>query len=221
MSQTTIARVTGEPRAEAAAGIAGVALLAMAVLAAFGNFVVIEAVVVDGDPLATTENIDSAGVLFNLGVLSMYAVVLLDVLVAWALTLTFESVNPPLARLAGWLRLAYSGVFMVAIAALASGDAVAFENTWQAGLLLFGASLLVVGWLTVRCIWLPSWLGLLVIVAGAGYGLDAIVATLVSDPAVEISAITFIGEVLLAVWLVMRWAQGRRIVSRRMADRPA
>jgi hypothetical protein len=70
--------------------------------------------------------------------------------------------------------------------------------------------LVVVGWLTVRCTWLPSWLGVLVIIAGAGYGLDSIVATLVSDPAIEVSAITFIGEVLLAVWLVMRWQQSRR-----------
>jgi hypothetical protein len=218
---TTITRIKGDNRVEAAAGIAGVALLAMAVLAAFGNFVVIEAVVVDGDPLATAENIGSAGTLFAVGLLSMYIVVLLDVLVAWALTLTFEPVDAPLARLAGWLRLAYAGVFMVAIASLAGGDGVAFESTWQAGLLLFGASLAVVGWLTVRCAWLPSWLGVLVMIAGAGYVLDSIVATLVSDPAVQVSAITFIGEVLLAVWLVMRWAQGRRIVSRRMADRPA
>ena len=71
---------------------------------------------------------------------------------------------------------------MVAIAALASGDAGAFEKTWHAGLLLFGASLVVVGWLTVRCTWLPSWLGVLVIIAGAGYGLDSIVATLVLRP---------------------------------------
>lgn len=207
---TTIARVEGAARVRTAAGIAGMALLAMAVLAAFGNFVAIEGVMVDGDPVATAANIESAGALFTLGLLSMYVVVLLDVLVAWALTLTFEPVDAPLARLAGWLRLAYAGVFMVAIAALASGDAGAFEKTWHAGLLLFGASLVVVGWLTVRCTWLPSWLGVLVIIAGAGYGLDSIVATLVSDPAIEVSAITFIGEVLLAVWLVMRWQQSRR-----------
>lgn len=207
---TTIARVEGEARVRTAAGIAGMALLAMAVLAAFGNFVAIEGVIVDGDPVATDANIESAGALFTLGLLSMYVIVLLDVLVAWALTLTFEPVDAPLARLAGWLRLAYAGVFMVAIAALASGDAGAFEKTWQAGLLLFGASLVVAGWLTVRCTWLPSWLGVLVIIAGAGYGLDSIVATLFSDPAIEVSAITFIGEVLLAVWLVMRWQQSRR-----------
>ena len=98
---------------------------------------------------------------------------------------------------------------MVAIAALASGDAGAFEKTWHAGLPC-SAHPGVAGWLTVRCTWLPSWLGVLVIIAGAGYGLDSIVATLVSDPAIEVSAITFIGEVLLAVWLVMRWQQSRR-----------
>ena len=64
-------------------GIAGMALLAMAVLAAFGNFVAIEGVMVDGDPVATAANIESAGALFTLGLLSMYVVVLLDVLVAW------------------------------------------------------------------------------------------------------------------------------------------
>ena len=61
---TTIARVEGE-RVRTAAGIAGMALLAMAVLAAFGNFVAIEGVMVDGDPVATAANIESAGALFT------------------------------------------------------------------------------------------------------------------------------------------------------------
>lgn len=201
--------VARDRRSNTAAGIAGASLLAMAALAIFGNFVVIQAMVVDGDPAATSQNIEAAGLQFGLGLLSMYVVVLLDVIVAWALTVTFEPVDAALARLGGWLRLAYAGVFMVAIAGLAGGDAQMYERTWQAGLLLFGASLIVVGLLTVRCTWLPTWLGALVIAAGLGYTVDSVAATLVSAPLFEVSAITFIGEVLLAVWLLMRFFRSR------------
>jgi hypothetical protein len=51
-------------------------------------------------------------------------------------------------------------------------------------------------------------LGVLLVVAGLGYGLDS-VATVLSDGTwTDVSAFTFIGEFLLALWLVIR---GRRL----------
>ena len=57
--------------------------------------------------------------MFRLGVLSLYLVVVLDVVVAWALLRVFSPVNEGLSRLAAWFRLAYAAVFAVAISQLA------------------------------------------------------------------------------------------------------
>ena len=52
------------------------------------------------------------------------------------------------------------------------------------------------------------WLGLLLVLAGCGYIIDAFGLILVRDYALEISAFSFVGEALLMLWLL---ARGRRI----------
>ncbi|WP_245627304.1 hypothetical protein [Kribbia dieselivorans] len=43
---------------------------------------------------------------------------------------------------------------------------------------------------------------MLVAIAGLGYLIDAIVSVVVTDPAVEVSSFTFVGEVVLLGWLL-------------------
>jgi hypothetical protein len=86
----------------------------------------------------------------------------------------------------------------------------AYTDVWTAGLVLFGIHLLLVGYLAYRSGYVPRFLGVLLVVAGVGYALDS-VATVLSDGAWDaVSAFTFVGEFLLAVWLVVR---GRRLGS--------
>ena len=118
-------------------------------------------------PPATSWSSDG---LFRLGVASLYLVVVLDVVVAWALLRVFSPVNRDLSRLAAWFRLAYAAVFMVALSQLAGipsllggagysglftreqlqGQALlkidTFNDIWFAGLILFGAHLLILGY---------------------------------------------------------------------------
>ena len=210
--------------------VAGLALIAMSVLAAFGNFVAVEGLVTPGDAARTAEDILAAEGTFRLGVLALYLVVVLDVVVAWALMRVFEPVSRSLSRLGAWFRLAYSAIFMVAISQLAgipdllgaSGSAAftteqveaqallkvdAYHDIWFAGLILFAAHLVIVGYLAYRSGYVPKILGALVVIAGLGYAFDS-VGTVLSESPPEISMVTFIGEFLLCLWLLIR---GRRM----------
>ena len=205
--------------------VAGVCILLLAALAAFGNFVAVEGLVTRGDAARTAADVAASLGTFRLGVAALLGVVALDVVVAWALLVFFRPVDRRLARLAGASRLAYAGVFLAAVVQLArvpglvgaGGDTVpsqvmagvdSFDRLWSAGLLLFGLHLLLVGLLAYRSGYVPRLLGLLLLVAGAGYVVDTAVAALSTGSPFEVSTVTFVGELLLAVWLVVR---GRRV----------
>ena len=90
----------------------------MSVVAIFGNVVVVDGLVTEGDATQTAADIMASVGLFRLGIASLIVVIALDVVVAWALYRVFSPVSKSLSMLAAALRLVYSGVFMVAIGQL-------------------------------------------------------------------------------------------------------
>ena len=206
---------------------AGVALLVLAVVSAVAVLVVVDGLVTPGDAATTAKDIAASEGTFRLAVAGLYVVVVLDVVAAWALFRFFAPVDSWLSRLAAWLRVAFAVVFLVAISQLAAvpgmlGDAgyqdafgerqlqeqvmlklEAFDQTWMAALLLFGAHLALLGYLAYRSGYVPRLIGVLLVVSGAGYAFDTFSSVLSADPMV-ISTFTFLGELLLALWLVVR-----------------
>ena len=199
----------------------------LAALAAFGNLVVVEGLVTKGDPARTAREIAASEGTFRLGVASLYAAAALDMLVAWALFQVFRPVHEALSRLAAWFRLAYAAVFLVAISqlagipdllstkdaagftqrqvdAMALAKAETFSDIYLAALLLFGLHLLLLGYLTYTSRQMPRLLGVLLAIAGLGYAFDTMAAVLTSGSPLVVSTFTFLGEFLLAVWLVVR-----------------
>ena len=71
---------------------------------------------------------------------------------------------------------------------------------------MFGLYLLVIAWLACRSGYLPRLLGGLIAIAGLGYIYDSIGVLLAHGSWTEVSTVTFIGEFLLALWLVTRAA---------------
>jgi hypothetical protein len=207
---------------------AGVALLLMSVVAVFGNVVVVDGLVTQGDAAQTATDIGASQGLFRLGIASLILVIVLDVIVAWALYRVFSPVSASLSMLAAALRLVYSGVFMVAIGQLVgvsrllnddSARAVlgadqidaqsmlgigAFNDIWYVGQSLFGAHLLLIGYLAYRSGYIPRVLGVLLLISGAGYVIDSFGAVLSQGSWTDVTAFTFLGEFLLALWLVIR-----------------
>ena len=193
----------------------------MAVLAGFANFGVIEALVVPGDADATVANIAGSEMLFRFGVAAFVVVVLLDLTVAAALRTLFAPVNAALSTAAAWFRVAYSAVFLVAIAQLAFAltaldrpDVVlfataAFATTWDVALIVFGAHLLLVGYLAFRSGFMPRVFGILLLIAGLGYLVDGFMIVLVAQPPFTLATFTFVGEVALIFWLLISGARRR------------
>jgi Domain of unknown function (DUF4386) len=217
--------------ARRSAVVAGAGIMLVAVLAGFGNLVVVQGLVTPGDGRATAHDIAASEGLFRLGVAILYLAALLDIVVAWALFMVFRPVHAELSRLSAWLRLAYAVVFIVALSQLAGIPALlnesdstgafsssqiqaqalakadAFHNIWSAGLILFGAHLVGIGVLAYRSRLVPRLIGALLVLAGVGYAFDSFVSVFTEHPVFVVSNVTFLGEFLLGVWLLTR---GRR-----------
>ena len=208
--------------------VAGVGLLLMSAFAGFGKFFALDGLVTVGNATRTASDIAASEGTFRLGIVSLMLVIALDVVIAWALYRVFRPVSKNLSMLAAVLRLVYAGVFMVAIGELLralrvlSDDAYlrtfgtdqvnaqallsinAFSDLWYVSQLLFGMHLLVLGYLAYRSGYVPRVLGVLLAIAGSGYAIDSIGATLSRITWTSISSFTFLGEFLLAIWLVVR-----------------
>ena len=207
---------------------AGVALLLMSVVAIFGNVVAIDGLVTEGDPAQTATDIRASQGLFRLGIASLIVVIGLDVVVAWALYRVFSPVNRSLSMLAAAFRLVYSGVFMVAVAQLVgvtrllSDDSNlapprgrAAERPGDGGNRRLQRHLVRrpvpvrpppsphrLPGLPVRL--RPAGAGVLLVISGLGYATDSLGAVLSQGSWTDISSFTFIGEFLLALWLLIR-----------------
>lgn len=207
---------------------AGTALLLVALLAGFGYLAVVQRLVVTDDAVRTAGNIAGSETLFRLAIASLLVAAVLDIVVAWALFKVFEPASSGLSMLAATFRVAYAGIFVVAIAQLAGvlrllpeaeelsaqvlSGVHAFEDIYSAGLVLFGFHLALLGVLVWRAAYAPILLGILLVVAGLGYVADSFGVVLFAGYAVEVAAFTFVGEVVLILWLLLR---GRRITATR------
>ena len=210
---------------------AGIALLLISALAGFGYFVAVKGLVTPGNAAQTAKDITESPGLFRLGIVSLYLVIPLDIVVGWALYRVFSPVSKSLSMLAAGLRIAFAVVFMVAISQLVdvlrllnddylavfSPDQLhaqalmatnAFSDVWHAGLFLFGLHLLVVGYLAFKSGYVPKLIAVLVAIDGLSYAVDTFGTVLSPGPWTDTATFTFIGELLLGLWLVIR---GRRL----------
>ena len=211
--------------------IGGVALLLMAALAGFGYNVAIHGLITTGNAARTAQDIMAHQGLFRAGIACLFLVIALDVVAALALYRVFSPVSKPISAAAAGMRIVYAGIFAVAVVQLtgaarllggtsrpASGaarvhaqalsDINRFTDIWHAGLILFGLYLLMIAWLAWRSGYVPRLLGVLIAIAGLGYIYDSIGQFVSGGSWTQVSTVTFIGEFLLALWLVIR---GRRI----------
>jgi len=212
--------VTWSPRT--AALVAGVALALMAVLGGFANFGALVPLITPGDAEQTAQNISGSPLLFLSGVASFVIVALLDILVAGALCALFTPVSRRLSAAAAWMRTAYALLLMVAISQLLIGYSLlgdpeaalpvleSFNTIWVISLGLFGASLLLVGYLAFHSGFIARVFGILLAIAGVGYLADAIGMVFIPDFTAVFATFMFVGEVAIIFWLLIK---GRRLPS--------
>ena len=217
-----------------AAIVAGLALLIMLIPAVFANYFVLNSLIVPGDAATTVNNIMANELSFRIGICSFIIVIILDVVVAWALYVLLKPVNKSLSLLTAWFRLVYAAIFGIALANLLSvvlllsgSDYLtvfetnqlhaqgmlflnAFSYTWDIGGVFFGFHLFILGYLVFKLgysSYIPRILGVLLIIASFGYLIDSFGEFLLPDYDANIAQFTFIGELLLAFWLLFKGAK--------------
>ncbi len=208
--------------------IAGWGILAMALIAPLAEFYVRQRLVVSGDAAATAANITTNETLFRLGIVAFLVVIILDVLVAWGLYVLFKPVSRSVSVLMAWTRLVFAVIFAVAVVNLLNAvhlvtdptNSAAFEPTqlnaqmmvslnafslgWAVALVFFAIHLSLIGYLALKSGYMPKLVGILLVIAGLGYAADSFILFLVPDYVATAALFAFVGELVLALWLVIR-----------------
>jgi len=206
---------------------AGIALLLMGVIAGFTYGFAHNTLINIENPESTYHNMVHSNLLFRSAVLGWVAILLLDILVAWALYVLFKKQDSNRSLLTGWLRLVYSAMLGVAIHSLVQLFNIgemnatetmhhikAFENMWSLSLIVFGFHLLELGRLALKS---PASkiFGILLIVAAVSYlyinaskmlFADTPEALVVTESILSIPMA--VGELSFAVWLIIKGGKG-------------
>ena len=83
-----------------------------------------------------------------------------------------------------------------------------FTPGWKFSLIVFGFHLLLLGYLVLKAGYMRKILGILIMLAACRYLIDGFGKLLSTDYILSISMFTFIGEVILIFWLLIK---GRKI----------
>ena len=192
-----------------------------------------EKLIVRGDAAATASNIRASESRFRAFIATWIVMLVADVVVAWALYVFLKPAGDSLSLLTAWVRLVYVAVAAIAVVNLLSlldlvrsaDDSEAFQTDqinaqamrylssydfgFNVGYVFFGLHILGLGYLIVRLDYIPSVLGILLIVASVGYLIDSFASFLSSRYAnneafffVFVAVPAIISELSLTVWLL-------------------
>lgn len=212
--------------AKTIARLTGIGYLIIFISGFYGNFYVLESLVVSGDANATFQNITNNPETYSMGVFAFLVMVVVDLILAWPLYLLLKETSKKCSITSSLLRVINAGFFFVALGSLfdicpqmnvegltATQTLAAikqFNYVWTIGLLIFGAHLLVLGNLIYRSAAFPKAIGALIVLAGFGYLIDCTAQLAMNNYAdykdvfetiVVLSGV--VGEFSLTVWLLI------------------
>ncbi|TXK84847.1 DUF4386 domain-containing protein [Paenibacillus sp. N3.4] len=168
--------------------VAGTSLVIMAIASFFSYGFVHESLVVQGNPIATFNNIVSSNNLFKAEILGWLIILICDIVVAWAFYIFLEPIHKSLSLLGAWLRLTYSTILGIAI-----------------------LHLLIVGYVTLKSDRIPKVISILLLLASIGYMVINLSKTFLSqyDGLISVLNLVFMipmiaGELGFGIWLLLR-----------------
>lgn len=209
--------------------IAGVAMLLSIVFGALGEAYLPGRIIVSGDAAATAANILNHPTLFRVSFATYLVEGLCDILLAVVFYILLKPVDRNLALISAFFGIASMVTFAIAQSAFFasslilrdSGGMGAFTaeqrqalaylsiriSTMIAALFLivYGTATMIRGWLMVRSGYFPRWIGILMMVGGAGFFLRTttyILAPSLSSPIMLMPMA--LGGIPLMVWLLAR-----------------
>ena len=209
------------------ARLSGVLYLALAALSAFGLVYVPSMIIVPGDTAATATNIVTSESLFRLGFVSNLVAFTVNIFVALFLYKLLKPVNKGIASLMVLLILMGLAIGMLnelnqiaallilgadhltAFTAAQSQDLASlflgiYEHGFTLAHIFWGLWLFPMAYLIFRSGFLPRIIGVMLAIAGLGYLVDFTLFFLFPDVTMTVSDFTFVGEVVLILWLLIK-----------------
>lgn len=204
--------------------IAGFLYLLVAVCSGFAASVR-SSLIVSGDAAATVNHIIASITLFRVNIVADLIGQVFHILLALALYELLKTVNKNQALLMVIFALTPVPMAMLnqnnqfaVLPLLSSADpsqVMFFLNLHDQGVLIaqifWGLWLFPLGYLVFKSGFIPKILGVLLVIAGLGYLIDCFGNFLLPNYDLTISVFTFIGEVLLLLWLLIRGVKGQQL----------
>jgi len=192
-----------------------------------------EKLTVRGDAATTASNIVASESRFRAGTASWIVVLVADVVVAWALYVFLKPVSENLSLLTAWVRLVYVAIAAMAVVNLLSAVGLltdadesegfradqrnaqamlflrSYDFGFNVGFVFFGLHILGLGYLIVRSDYVPTVLGVLLIVTSVAYLIDSFACFLSSSyennkaHSLVFAIPAIISEFSLTVWLLI------------------
>lgn len=217
--------------------VAGLSLIAMAILAGFAYGYGFESIYVANDRTATLMNLNNSKSLLRWVIFSFVIILILDVVVAWALYIFFKQVNESLSLLSGWLRLVYSAFLGIALINLlfvlqllnnephnqvfVMNSLRIFLDSWSLGLIVFGCHLFLLGYLIFKSDFIPKVFSILTLLASICYLFSSLANLLLTNYEqykatvdLVLSLPMALGELGLAIWLIFKGGKNFKAIGK-------
>ena len=217
------------------ARIAGLLYLSMVPLGILGLLYLNASILVPGDAVATIENILANESMYRLSIFTALVTQVVNVFVVLFLYKVLQPVNrfggvlmvifillgAPIAMLSESMR--YAALLLIENAETVLSlnveqlqAAVMFSlEMYEVGIMIatifWGLWLFPMGYLVFKSNYIPKIIGILLMIGCMGYLLDSILFFLFPEYAFTVSQYTFIGEVLLPLWLVFKGVNEERL----------
>jgi hypothetical protein len=216
------------------ARVAGGLYLLVALFGGFSIIFVSSTLIVPGDATTTVNNIMASELLFRFGFVGGLITQTLQILLVLVLfkllkpvsrnfallMVIFSLIGIPIAMLnllnqfAALLLLSGANYLTVFDAGQLHALVLLFLELQSHGVsiaaIFWGLWLLPLGYLVFKSGYIPGILGILLIIGGFGYLIDSATFFLIPNFDVEISQFTFIGELLLPLWLLIKGVNVQR-----------
>ena len=190
----------------------------------FAEFRILPKLVVANSAAETAHNLAAHHGLFLVAIFAYYVNFFGDIVAAWGLYLLLRPVNRSISMFVASLRIVFAALGLAALLNLATANRLvtrasdltalgqgqvdlqafvavgAFRSQFSFSLILFGAYLVLLGWLFWRSTHLPRWLGIVLCVNGIGWIL--IITGRLVGVNLEFLFATAGGELVLLVWLI-------------------
>lgn len=202
------------------ARITGLLYLLMIPLGVFGILYVPSTLIVQGDVAATASNIVANETLFRISIVSALLVYLINIFVVLFLYKILKPVNKSLSALMVILLLVSVPIAFInelnsaAVLLLLDGAQQSlaqmslFLDLHEYGIqiagIFWGLWLLPMGYLVFKSNFIPKIIGVLLMIACLGYLADSFIFLIKPDFGVVFTEFTFIGEVAIALWLLIK-----------------